>query len=218
MESMFVFKLGQVDVVQEWDVSSPFFFLFFFFQLFPTWLNLGFHYDFYQSVEVKVCIFIRICFDFFLILQKESRRSSSAGWCLQPRMWLMQVIQPVRTKRVLMIWHYEIMKLPCSTLATLLHTPCTYEFGSPFAFWAASILRGTLHIPVIRWQTFCTFVLMGFSNCTTSKRGGETLVKRMGIVSNHTQPLDPKGPKMCQGNVPCTMTPPGGWEGSMRSC
>lgn len=153
MESMFVFKLGQVDVVQEWDVSSPFFFLFFSFRLFPTWLNLGFHYDFYQSFEVKVCIFIRICFDFFLVLQG------------------------------------------------LLYTPCTYQFGCPFAFRAASILRGTLHIPVIRWQTFCTFVLMGFSNCTTSKRGWENCGKKDG---HSQQPhsgslLILRGPKCAKG-------------------
>lgn len=44
-----------------------------------------------------------------------------------------------------------------------------------------------IHIPVIRWQTFCTFVLMGFSSCTISQRRRNTVVKTMGIVSNHTQ-------------------------------
>lgn len=42
----------------------------FFFSSLSALLNLGFHYDFYESFEVKVCIFIRICFVFFLVLQK----------------------------------------------------------------------------------------------------------------------------------------------------
>lgn len=95
-----------------------------------------------------------------------------------------------------------------------------HQFGCPFAFRAASVLCGTLHIPVIRWQSFCTFVLMGFSNCTTSKKGWENCGKKdlHSQQPHSTTLLILRGPKMCQGNIPCTMTPLGGWEGSMRSC
>lgn len=175
--------------------SETSFFFFFFFSFGSSqhdWI-LVFIMIFMKALKLKFAYLSEYALFSFPFCRK-SQRSSSAGWCLQPCMWWMQVIQPVRTKqRVLMIWHYEVMKLPCSTLATLLHTPVW------MSFCFQSCLSSSWHTPYSSdsMADFLHFCLDGILQLHhIQKGGGKTVVKRICILSNHT--LDPKGPK----NVP----------------
>lgn len=119
---------------------------------------------------------------------RKSQRSSSAGWCLQPCMWWMQVIQPVRTKQGF------------DDLALRSHETPLQHFGHFITYTSLDVLDSPIAPHPKR----------GWENC--GKKDLHSQQPHSGSL------LILRGPKMCQGNVPCTMTPPGGWEGSMRSC
>lgn len=210
---MFVFKLGQVDVVQEWD-------LFFFFLLSlsalpnvtESWFSLWFLWKLWSS---SLHIYQNMLFSFSFC--RKSQRSSSAGWCLQPCMWWMQVIQPVRTKQGF------------DDLALRSHETPLQHFGHFITYTSLDVLLLS-ELPqffvahsIFQWLDGRLSALLSWWDSPIAphpKRGWENCGKKdlHSQQPNSGSLLILRGPKMCQGNVPCNMTPPGGWEGSMRSC
>lgn len=148
---------------------------------------------------------------------RKSQRSSSAGWCLQPCMWWMQVIQPVRTKQGfddLALRSHETPLQHFGHFITYTSLDVLLLSELPQFFVAHSIfqwLDGRLSALLSWWDSpIAPHPKKGWENC--GKKDLHSQQPHSGSL------LILRGPKMCQGNVPCTMTPPGGWEGSMRSC
>lgn len=168
---MFVFKLGQVDVVQEWDLF--FFSSFSFGSSQRDWI-LVFIMIFMKALKFKFAYLSEYALFSFSFCRK-SQRSSSAGWCLQPCMWWMQVIQPVRTKQGF------------DDLALRSHETPLQHFGHFITYTSLDVLLLS-ELP----QFFVAHSIFQWLDGILQlhhiqKGGGKTVVKRICIVNNHTQ-------------------------------